>query len=122
MSYFYQSHRKQTSSVEMRKMAMGFDGDPNGLVKIFVGGVVGIAGALAMWFNEILNGEAEFSIPNFLMLSFVGATIGGLAIIIAPMFHVDENYTIVFSCAAAASHKYIFRSCSWFLEKWTSKE
>jgi hypothetical protein len=110
---------KNPSVLEQHDMAMGSGGDPVSLTRILVGAVVGIAGALAMWFNEILNGEAEFSVPNFLMLCFVGATIGGLAIIIAPMFHVDENYTIVFSCAAAASHKYIFRTASWFLDKWT---
>lgn len=119
MSVLQSTVRQKSSVLETQQMALGLGDDPNGLVRILIGGVVGIAGALAMWFNEILNGEAEFSFPNFLMLCFVGATIGGVAIMVAPMFHIDQNYTVVFSCAAAASHKYIFRSCSWFLDKWT---
>lgn len=111
-----QSTKLIVDAVKNSVVILGIDTGPYGFV---IGSLVGIAGALAMWFNEILNGEAKFNIPNFLMLCFVGATIGGLAVTVAPMFHVPDNYTIIFACAAAAAHKYIFRSISWFLDKWT---
>jgi hypothetical protein len=90
-------------------------------IKYLSGALVGAAGALAMWFNDIINGDAEFSFRNFAMLIFVGAVIGFAAIIAAPLFGVNENYVMVFACSAAAAHKYIFRSISWVLEKWTTK-
>lgn len=98
-------------------MALGLGGDP----KWISGAFLGMVGALAMWFNDILNEEAKFSIGNFVMLCFVGATIGIVAVVAAPIFHVDDTYATVFACTAAAAHKYILRSVTWFLDKWTSK-
>jgi hypothetical protein len=95
--------------------------DHDNLLKLFSAAVVGAAGTLAMWFNDIVNGDAVFSFRNFAMLVFIGATIGVLAVIIAPMFGVNERYVMVFACSCAAAHKYLFKSAAWFMEKWTTK-
>lgn len=95
--------------------------DHDNLLKLFSAAVVGAAGTIAMWFNDIVNGNAVFSIKNFAMLVFIGAVIGSLALIVAPMFGVNERYVMVFACSCAAAHKYIFKSASWFMEKWTTK-
>jgi predicted tellurium resistance membrane protein TerC len=101
-------------------MNLGTGFDVHTIVKTLAGAAVGVIGALAMWFNDILNHEAEFSFANFFMLCFIGATIGSLAVMVAPFFHIDDNYITVFACVTAAAHKYILRSVTWFLDKWTS--
>lgn len=107
--------------LEHSEMALGLgDNGPNGIYGIISGAAVGVVGALAMWFNDILNKEAEFGLGNFFMLCFVGATIGALAVISAPIFHIDDNYVMVFACVCSSAHKYILRSVTWFLDKWTS--
>lgn len=95
--------------------------DHDSMLKLFSAAVVGSAGTLAMWFNDIVNGDAVFSFRNFAMLIFIGATIGTMAVIVAPMFGIHERYVMVVACSAAAAHKYIFKSAAWFMEKWTSK-
>lgn len=109
---------KYETSRSDNQMALG--SDPNAIVRIVSGAAIGVLGSLAMWFNDILNNEAKFSLSNFVMLMFIGATIGGMAVIAAPLFHVDDNYVMVFACCASAAHKYLLRSVTWFLDKWTS--
>lgn len=101
-------------------MGFGLGDDPNNIMRLVSGASVGILAALSMWFNDIINEDAKFSIKNFIMLIFIGGTIGGIAITAAPLFHVDDKYVTVFAAAAGAAHKYIFKASSWFLKKWTS--
>lgn len=109
--------------LEYKKVDFNFhgDGDFSGFLKFLAGAFVGAAGALASWFNDIVNGEAKFNLANCMMLLFIGATIGIVANIAAPMFGINEHYTVVFACAAASAHKYIFRYATRIIDKWVSK-
>lgn len=81
----------------------------------------GAAGALASWFNDIINGQSEFSLKNMFLLVFIGATIGMVALNVAPMVGVGTDFAMPFACAAAAAHKYLFSVLNWFLQKFISK-
>jgi hypothetical protein len=80
----------------------------------------GVAGVLAVWFDGIVQGSQKFSFRDFAMQAFVGATIGVFALGVGPWLGIKPELLMPFACAAASSHKYIFKVGDWFLRKWTS--
>jgi hypothetical protein len=90
------------------------------LLRAISAAAFGVAGALAVWFNSIVQGSEQFSLRDLAMLTFIGATIGVFALSVGPWFGVKPELLMPFACAAASSHKYIFKVGDWFLRKWTS--